>query len=130
MTNNEILRVQIIDRDEDALKFLKDIKWSRLDDEKGTGVDHSIETGHSEQILQKAMEEQCAQEGKLLPHDLLIIIKNKKYSLVLKEVWLSLAKLQVGLFINNTFFPFIKGDILFKSHFIKGQLLFKWKKGR
>lgn len=39
MTNNEILRVQITERDEDALKFLKDIKWSRLDEGKGFKLD-------------------------------------------------------------------------------------------
>lgn len=35
LTNNDLLRVQITERDEDALKYLKDIKWFRLDEEKG-----------------------------------------------------------------------------------------------
>lgn len=39
MTNNDFLRVQITERDEDALKFLKDIKWSRLDEGKGFKLD-------------------------------------------------------------------------------------------
>lgn len=47
MTNNEILRAQITERDEDALKFLKDIKWSRLDDdEKGFKLDFFFNENH------------------------------------------------------------------------------------
>ncbi|GAA0143415.1 chromatin/chromatin-binding, or -regulatory protein [Lithospermum erythrorhizon] len=35
MKNNEILSEEITERDEGALQFLKDIKWSRLEDSKG-----------------------------------------------------------------------------------------------
>ncbi|KAK8936373.1 hypothetical protein KSP39_PZI013710 [Platanthera zijinensis] len=35
MKTNEVLSVEIHERDEDALKYLKDIKWSKLDDPKG-----------------------------------------------------------------------------------------------
>ncbi|KAD1735743.1 hypothetical protein E3N88_42382 [Mikania micrantha] len=35
MKNNEILVEEISERDEEALKYLKDIKWCRIDDPKG-----------------------------------------------------------------------------------------------
>ncbi|KAF2285132.1 hypothetical protein GH714_038759 [Hevea brasiliensis] len=35
MKNNEVLAEEITDRDEGALKYLKDIKWCRIDDPKG-----------------------------------------------------------------------------------------------
>jgi hypothetical protein len=35
MKTNEILAMQITERDEAALKYLKDIKWNNLDDNKG-----------------------------------------------------------------------------------------------
>ncbi|PIM99365.1 Nucleosome assembly protein NAP-1 [Handroanthus impetiginosus] len=35
MKNNEVLAEEISERDEGALKFLKDIKWSRIDNPKG-----------------------------------------------------------------------------------------------
>lgn len=39
MKTNEVLSVQITDRDEGALKYLKDIKWSRIDNPKGFKID-------------------------------------------------------------------------------------------
>jgi nucleosome assembly protein 1-like 1 len=35
MKTNEILAMQITERDEAALKYIKDIKWSNLDENKG-----------------------------------------------------------------------------------------------
>lgn len=39
MKTNEVLSVQITDRDEGALKYLKDIKWCRIDNPKGFKID-------------------------------------------------------------------------------------------
>ncbi|KAK4391809.1 Nucleosome assembly protein 1 [Sesamum angolense] len=41
MKNNEVLAEEISERDEGALKFLKDIKWSRIDNPKGFKLDFS-----------------------------------------------------------------------------------------
>jgi len=35
LISNDFSLIQIQERDEDALKFLKDIKWSRIDNPKG-----------------------------------------------------------------------------------------------
>jgi nucleosome assembly protein 1-like 1 len=39
MKTNEVLSVQITDRDEGALKYLKDIKWCRIDNPKDFKID-------------------------------------------------------------------------------------------
>ncbi|KAL6209676.1 hypothetical protein ACLB2K_020616 [Fragaria x ananassa] len=39
MKNNEVLSEEISERDEGALKYLKDIKWSRIDEPKGFKLD-------------------------------------------------------------------------------------------
>ncbi|XP_045787503.1 nucleosome assembly protein 1;2-like isoform X1 [Trifolium pratense] len=39
MKNNDVLAEEITERDEGALKFLKDIKWTRIDDPKGFKLD-------------------------------------------------------------------------------------------
>ncbi|RDX97037.1 Nucleosome assembly protein 1;3, partial [Mucuna pruriens] len=39
MKNNEVLAEEISERDEGALKFLKDIKWSRIENPKGFKLD-------------------------------------------------------------------------------------------
>lgn len=44
MKTNEVLSVQITDRDEGALKYLKDIKWCRIDNPKGFKIDFYFET--------------------------------------------------------------------------------------
>ncbi|XP_009785383.1 nucleosome assembly protein 1-2 isoform X1 [Nicotiana tabacum] len=44
MKNNEVLAEEITERDEEALKFLRDIKWSRIDDPKGFKLDFFFET--------------------------------------------------------------------------------------
>ncbi|XP_051114150.1 nucleosome assembly protein 1;2 [Andrographis paniculata] len=44
MKNNEVLAEEISERDEAALKFLKDIKWSRIDNPKGFKLDFYFET--------------------------------------------------------------------------------------
>ncbi|KAL7091787.1 hypothetical protein ACP275_12G125500 [Erythranthe tilingii] len=44
MKNNEILAEEISERDEGALKFLKDIKWSRIDDPKGFKLEFYFDT--------------------------------------------------------------------------------------
>ncbi|XP_076920950.1 nucleosome assembly protein 1;2-like [Bidens hawaiensis] len=73
MKTNEILSEEISERDEGALKYLKDIKWCRIDDPKGfklefffdtnpyfknsvlTKVYHMIDDGDNEPILEKAI---------------------------------------------------------------------------
>lgn len=44
MKTNEVLSVQITDRDEGALKYLKDIKWCRIDNPKGFKIDFYFDT--------------------------------------------------------------------------------------
>lgn len=44
MKTNETLAMQITERDEDALKFLKDIKWSKIDDPKGFKLEFFFDT--------------------------------------------------------------------------------------
>ncbi|KAK1434214.1 hypothetical protein QVD17_11133 [Tagetes erecta] len=44
MKNNEILTEEISERDEEALKYLKDIKWCRIDDPKGFKLEFFFET--------------------------------------------------------------------------------------
>ncbi|GAU44932.1 hypothetical protein TSUD_400600 [Trifolium subterraneum] len=39
MKNNDVLAEEITERDEGALKFLKDIKWTRIEDPKGFKLD-------------------------------------------------------------------------------------------
>ncbi|KAL3642971.1 Nucleosome assembly protein [Castilleja foliolosa] len=44
MKNNEILSEEISERDEEALKFLKDIKWFRIDNPKGFKLEFHFDT--------------------------------------------------------------------------------------
>ncbi|KAG8376162.1 hypothetical protein BUALT_Bualt09G0034500 [Buddleja alternifolia] len=44
MKNNEILAEEISERDVEALKFLKDIKWARVDNPKGFKLEFYFET--------------------------------------------------------------------------------------
>ncbi|CAN6457194.1 unnamed protein product [Victoria cruziana] len=44
MRNNEVLADEITERDEGALKYLKDIKWSRVDDPKGFKLEFFFDT--------------------------------------------------------------------------------------
>ncbi|KAL3644361.1 Nucleosome assembly protein [Castilleja foliolosa] len=44
MKNNEVLVEEISERDEEALKFLKDIKWSRVDNPKGFKLEFYFDT--------------------------------------------------------------------------------------
>nr|GMD30484.1 nucleosome assembly protein 1;4-like isoform X1 [Ipomoea batatas] len=44
MKMNEILAEEISDRDEEALKYLKDIKWCRVDDPKGFKLEFFFDT--------------------------------------------------------------------------------------
>ncbi|XP_076884986.1 nucleosome assembly protein 1;2-like [Bidens hawaiensis] len=44
MKNNEILAEEISERDEEALKYLKDIKWCRIDDPKGFKLEFFFDT--------------------------------------------------------------------------------------
>ncbi|XP_075474665.1 nucleosome assembly protein 1;2-like [Primulina tabacum] len=44
MKNNEVLSEEISERDEGALKFLKDIKWSRVDNPKGFKLEFYFDT--------------------------------------------------------------------------------------
>ncbi|CAM6039278.1 unnamed protein product [Sphagnum compactum] len=44
MKTNEILAMQITERDEAALKYLKDIKWNNLDDNKGFLLEFYFDT--------------------------------------------------------------------------------------
>ncbi|XP_030967748.1 nucleosome assembly protein 1;4-like [Quercus lobata] len=44
MKTNEILAGEITERDEEALKFLKDIKWCRIDDPKGFKLEFFFDT--------------------------------------------------------------------------------------
>ncbi|KAL6615905.1 hypothetical protein ACP70R_038175 [Stipagrostis hirtigluma subsp. patula] len=44
MKNNEILAEEIQKGDEEALKYLKDIKWCRIDDPKGFKIEFSFDT--------------------------------------------------------------------------------------
>ncbi|KAK4432863.1 Nucleosome assembly protein 1 [Sesamum alatum] len=44
MKNNEVLAEEISERDEAALKFLKDIKWSRIDNPKGFKLEFFFDT--------------------------------------------------------------------------------------
>ncbi|RCV27022.1 hypothetical protein SETIT_5G292200v2 [Setaria italica] len=44
MKNNEILAEEIQMRDEEALKYLKNIKWCRIDDPKGFKIEFSFDT--------------------------------------------------------------------------------------
>ncbi|CAN4076800.1 unnamed protein product [Withania somnifera] len=43
MKNNEVLAEEITERDEGALKFLRDIKWSKIDDPKGFKLEFFFE---------------------------------------------------------------------------------------
>ncbi|XP_022999503.1 nucleosome assembly protein 1;2-like isoform X4 [Cucurbita maxima] len=44
MKNNEVLAEEITERDEGALKYLKDIKWCRIDNPKGFKIDFFFDT--------------------------------------------------------------------------------------
>lgn len=44
MKNNEVLVEEITERDEGALKYLKDIKWCRIDDPKGFKLEFFFDT--------------------------------------------------------------------------------------
>ncbi|KAL5768597.1 hypothetical protein ACOSQ2_015380 [Xanthoceras sorbifolium] len=44
MKNNEVLSEEITERDEGALKFLKDIKWCRIEDPKGFKLEFFFDT--------------------------------------------------------------------------------------
>ncbi|KAK4344325.1 hypothetical protein RND71_037419 [Anisodus tanguticus] len=44
MKNNDVLAEEITERDEGALKFLKDIKWARIDNPKGFKLDFFFDT--------------------------------------------------------------------------------------
>eukprot|EP00250_Pteridium_aquilinum_P035572 c9673_g1_i1 orf=228-1361(+) len=44
MKTNETLAMQITERDEEALKFLKDIKWCKIDDPKGFKLEFLFDT--------------------------------------------------------------------------------------
>ncbi|XP_031488803.1 nucleosome assembly protein 1;3-like isoform X2 [Nymphaea colorata] len=44
MKNNEVLAEEISERDEGALKYLKDIKWARIDNPKGFKLEFFFET--------------------------------------------------------------------------------------
>ncbi|KAL3337532.1 hypothetical protein AABB24_029927 [Solanum stoloniferum] len=44
MKNNEVLSEEITERDEEAFKFLRDIKWSKIDDPKGFKLEFFFET--------------------------------------------------------------------------------------
>uniref|UniRef100_A0A3Q7HQ62 Nucleosome assembly protein 1 n=1 Tax=Solanum lycopersicum TaxID=4081 RepID=A0A3Q7HQ62_SOLLC len=44
MKNNEIIAKEITEKDEDALQYLKDIKWNRLDDANGFKLEFFFET--------------------------------------------------------------------------------------
>ncbi|KAK4727686.1 hypothetical protein R3W88_032603 [Solanum pinnatisectum] len=44
MKNNEVLAEEISERDEGALKFLKDIKWTRIDNPKGFKLEFFFDT--------------------------------------------------------------------------------------
>ncbi|XP_052109170.1 nucleosome assembly protein 1;3-like [Arachis duranensis] len=44
MKNNEVLTEKISERDEGALKFLKDIKWSRIDNPNGFKLEFYFDT--------------------------------------------------------------------------------------
>ncbi|XP_071685650.1 nucleosome assembly protein 1;2-like [Rutidosis leptorrhynchoides] len=44
MKTNEILAEEITERDEEALKYLKDIKWCRIDDPKGFKLEFFFDT--------------------------------------------------------------------------------------
>uniref|UniRef100_A0A3Q7GJU3 Nucleosome assembly protein 1 n=1 Tax=Solanum lycopersicum TaxID=4081 RepID=A0A3Q7GJU3_SOLLC len=43
MKNNDVLSEEITERDEEALKFLRDIKWSKIDDPKGFKLEFFFE---------------------------------------------------------------------------------------
>ncbi|KAG9128970.1 hypothetical protein Leryth_014734, partial [Lithospermum erythrorhizon] len=42
LKNNEIVGEEVSERDEEALKYLKDIKWTRTDEPKGFKLDFSL----------------------------------------------------------------------------------------
>lgn len=44
MKNNEIIAKEITEKDEDALQYLKDVKWNRLDDAKGFMLEFFFDT--------------------------------------------------------------------------------------
>ncbi|KAF5931854.1 hypothetical protein HYC85_028025 [Camellia sinensis] len=44
MKNNEVLAEEISERDEEALKYLKDIKWCRIDNPKGFKLEFFFDT--------------------------------------------------------------------------------------
>ncbi|KAI9191629.1 hypothetical protein LWI28_011121 [Acer negundo] len=44
MKNNEVLSEEVTERDEGALKYLKDIKWCRIEDPKGFKLEFFFET--------------------------------------------------------------------------------------
>ncbi|TMW94801.1 hypothetical protein EJD97_009782 [Solanum chilense] len=55
MKNNEIIAKEITEKDEDALQYLKDIKWNRLDDANGFKLEFFFETNpyYSNNVLTK-----------------------------------------------------------------------------
>ncbi|KAH0642332.1 hypothetical protein KY290_033926 [Solanum tuberosum] len=44
MKNNEIIAKEITEKDEDALQYLKDVKWNRLDDAEGFKLEFFFDT--------------------------------------------------------------------------------------
>ena len=44
LKNNDVLSEEITERDEGALKYLKDIKWSRIENPKGFKLDFYFNT--------------------------------------------------------------------------------------
>ncbi|GJU84337.1 nucleosome assembly protein 1;4-like protein isoform X2, partial [Tanacetum coccineum] len=44
LKKNEITAEEITERDEEALKYLKDIKWCRMDDPKGFKLEFFFDT--------------------------------------------------------------------------------------
>ncbi|KAH0707959.1 hypothetical protein KY285_012409 [Solanum tuberosum] len=88
MKNNEVLAEEISERDEGALKFLKDIKWTRIDNPKGFKLEFFFDTNpyfkntvltktynmidEDEPILEKAIGTEIEwYPGKCLTHKIL-----------------------------------------------------------
>ncbi|KAL4365473.1 hypothetical protein AHAS_Ahas07G0109600 [Arachis hypogaea] len=86
--NNKVLVEEISERDEGALKFLKDIKWSRIDNPKGFKLEFYFDTnpyftntakGGGLAFLKGILSERAVIDGKTLQILLVYINRDREY---------------------------------------------------
>ncbi|XLS66997.1 hypothetical protein HN51_018020 [Arachis hypogaea] len=88
MKNNEVLTEKISERDEGALKFLKDIKWSRIDNPNGFKLEFYFNTnpyftntdkGGGLAFLKGDLFERAVIDGKTSQTPLVYINEDREY---------------------------------------------------